>query len=1424
MVDTVGRFGKPADHSRSPTMNNLSQVEAIFSAVLEKSSSDERAAYLDQACAADPALRRQVEELLRAHQQAGNFLENPPAKTVSANPEPAPQTPGMRIGPYKLLQQIGEGGMGTVWMAEQTEPVKRIVALKVIKPGLDSGQVIARFEAERQALALMDHPNIAKVLDAGTTGFVVPPSGGSSGDEENRLKAALQTGRPYFVMELVKGIPITKYCDERRLSPRQRLELFIPVCQAVQHAHQKGIIHRDLKPSNVLVALYDGKPVPKVIDFGVAKAAGPKLTERTLFTDFGAIVGTLEYMSPEQAELNQLDIDTRSDIYSLGVLLYELLTGSTPLDRKRFKEGAVLELLRLIREEEPPKPSTRLSTSEELPTLSAQRSTEPAKLSKLVRGELDWIVMKALEKERMRRYETANGLAMDIQRYLTDEPVQAGPPSAAYRMRKFIKRNRGAVLAASVVLATLLAGIAGTTWGWFEALHQGAISEKARKDETEARNKLAQSDRSHRQARKRAAEIALGRGLNLCLEGNSHHGLLWLAQSLQLVPDDAPDLERVIRTNLAGWGGQFVPFHPARLSLSPPIFRPDGKAYLAQIGLAKFDPKGLLGQTDPGKFQLHDSATGKPIGPVIPTTGYFSPGGKRLVSGTKLWDPIKGTSVAFTNEGTFFELKFDSDGRLGIFQTHDFDEKRNELGRKIRLFDTATGKKIAILLSTGPRQYCSADFVGKSKAILVYSPSASPDTSREYRLFDRSGKPNGQAFKLPGNKGAVWHSRDSRYLLVQGEDEKKAQVWDALTGKPQGMPLEVGKIQNAAFSPDDKILVTSSDKVSDEQQPPLTIRLWNPVSGKPLRNDLDSPLVAEGFKDVTFRFLNGGKSLIIDSLEGLGFWWDLSTDFPTEATGGGLGNDRLVWMNASQTRMLSMGKSGILTLSSVVPKEFQVAPICHLRGGPFTYRFEILDLPRGTPPGPIGTPLFFDDQFIRWGMPEQKTWKILDTETGQLVAAHLYPELLNAEQLHRTYPLANKSLGPSSDPYPLFSPDSQQVFIAGQLLDLASGKAIAHLELEKDAYFTGAAFEADGKHLVTVSGNVIIRWDSATGKMIGTPFVLEKDLEETLISPNGKTAVTGKLQPVRDLRFTLTLTVRLWDLTNRKLLAEVLQTPFAGPKSLADFVLFSPDGRTLLTYHVDRPKFSFVIGCWDAVTGRFLHSQKKSTGWLGLREHGFAFLPSGDYAMHNLDVGHGLPRGMTIFARSTRKTLDTLPFSGRVSPDGKTLLTHEKSPDPLTGSELTGKFEFFNIATRKKVSPVLRKVESADPLWSPDGKTLAFRQPLPINQGWAPPEGPNAMNPTKTYFLDTVTGELLGPPLENCFAGEFSPDSRFFLTGGTLFTLPTSIKGTPERTALWAEILTGLKLDEHGDAVPLSHEELRSRLGKLEQLGGAPLR
>ncbi len=445
--------------------------ESLFAAALEKSSAEDRRAFLERACGGDDALRKRLERLLAADLHSRGILEYP----SDAGPTDwQPQLTGDRVfaGRFKLRQMLGEGGMGEVWVADQIQPVRRRVAVKIVRTGADSARMLARFDQERQALALMDHPNIAKVFDAG-----IDIGGGEerSGATDQEPSAPILTAdpdlshssacRPYVVMELIKGASITRYCDNAKLSPRERLELFIPVCNAVQHAHQKGIIHRDLKPSNILVGLYDGKPVPKVIDFGIAKATGPRLTEQTIYTEVGVLVGTLEYMSPEQAEQNNLDIDTRSDVYALGVVLYELLTGTTPLHRQRNNGAGLWELLRMIREDEPPRPSARLTTTEELPSIAANRGLEPKKLNGLVRGELDWIVMKCLEKDRGRRYETASGLAMDLKRYLADLPVEASPPSATYRLKKFLRRHKGPVLAASIISVLLVGGIVGTTVG-----------------------------------------------------------------------------------------------------------------------------------------------------------------------------------------------------------------------------------------------------------------------------------------------------------------------------------------------------------------------------------------------------------------------------------------------------------------------------------------------------------------------------------------------------------------------------------------------------------------------------------------------------------------------------------------------------------------------------------------------------------------------------------------------------------------------------------------------------------------------------------------------------------------------------------------------------------------------------------------------
>src|SRR4051812_11565604 len=443
-------------------------IRAIFCAAVDRQSPAEIAQFLDVACGDDVEIRAQVEGLLDSHREAGMFLGGTGSGEPVTIDQPVIERPGTQIDRYKLLEQVGEGGMGVVYVAEQTEPVRRRVALKIIKPGMDTKQVIARFEAERQALAMMDHPNIARVLDAGTT----------------------EAGRPYFVMELVRGMPITEYCDKARLSPRQRLELFVDVCQAVQHAHQKGIIHRDLKPSNVMVTTNDGRPVVKVIDFGVAKAVGQQLTERTVYTALTQLVGTPLYMSPEQAELTSNDVDTRSDVYSLGVLVYELLTGQTPFDKETLAKAGLDEMRRIIREDEPLRPSRRFTTlgAAAISTASQHRGLDERRLSKILCGELDWIVMKALEKDRSRRYESASALATDIQRFLADEPVLACPPTTMYRFQKFARKHKP-VLATGIAIALCL--ILGTTVSAWQAARATQAESQASANEAQAKEAAA---------------------------------------------------------------------------------------------------------------------------------------------------------------------------------------------------------------------------------------------------------------------------------------------------------------------------------------------------------------------------------------------------------------------------------------------------------------------------------------------------------------------------------------------------------------------------------------------------------------------------------------------------------------------------------------------------------------------------------------------------------------------------------------------------------------------------------------------------------------------------------------------------------------------------------------------------------------------
>lgn len=820
----------------------------IFLEALEQRLPGPQAHYLEQACRGDSVLRARVERLLQAHQHAGKFLGGAePSETALGHV--LSEKPGTIIGPYKLLQQIGDGGFGVVFMAEQSRPEYRRVALKVIKPGMDTRQIIARFEAERQALSMMDHVNIARVLDAGAT----------------------EAGRPYFVMELVYGVPITEYCDEYRLPMRERLTLFTSVCQAIQHAHTKGIIHRDIKPSNVLVARQDGHPVVKVIDFGIAKALGQQLTEKTLFTEFTQMIGTPLYMSPEQAELNSPDIDTRSDVYSLGALLYELLTGTTPFDKQRFETAGYDEIRRIIRHEDPARPSTRINRIEQdISTVSASRKSDQYGLRRQFHVELDWIVMKCLDKDRNRRYETPASLATDVNRFLADEPVLACPPSPIYRFRKLARRHKGALVGLSLAaFAAMLAASAlavSTTLVW-----------RANAELTESLDRERQEANFHRitLAHRDLSADNLGRALKLLeacpndLREWEWHYLMRLCRVEPLILRDETEIHSVAFSpdgqRLASAGGDGAvkiwdsktgevirAFKTHSDSVASVAFHPNGK-HVATAGadrqakvwdwrtgeelfagpcdaLRKFGtaytvafcpPDGRrLAAASEGVVRVWDWKTGQ-IAHAFPghenhsISVAFSPDGSRLVGGgwrkgPKVWDPDTGRLLGAypANRHPISALAFSSDcGRLASAS----------LDRKVKVWETTNGKLLHTLSHTG-------------------------------------------------NVDCVAFSPDGRRLASSGED-KTVRIWDAMTGREVlALRGHSGRCGCVAYSPDGRRLASASTDG--------TIRFWD---ASPLRaNEVQEPLTfTEHSEDVYAVAVSpDGQSVASAGYDGLVRVWD----------------------------------------------------------------------------------------------------------------------------------------------------------------------------------------------------------------------------------------------------------------------------------------------------------------------------------------------------------------------------------------------------------------------------------------------------------------------------------------------------------------------------------------------------------------------
>ena len=1119
-----------------------------------KLPTDQRAAYLDQACDGDTALRNELESLLRAYDASDSLLSDD-GMQATKHYQPVLEGAGTVIGPYKLLQQIGEGGMGIVYMAEQQEPVRRKVALKIIKPGMDSAQVVARFEAERQALAMMDHQNIAKVFDAGTT----------------------ETGRPYFVMELVHGIPLTSFCDENRLSLRQRLELFIPVCHAIQHAHQKGIIHRDVKPSNVLVTMYDDRPVPKVIDFGIAKATDQQLTERTMFTQFGAMVGTFEYMSPEQAEMNAFGVDTRSDIYSLGVLLYELLTGTTPLEKVRLREAAFNELIRLIKEEEPPRPSIRLSRSAMAASIAAARKTEPQQLSKLVRGDLDWIVMRCLEKQRDRRYETANGLARDILRYLTDEPIEARPPSAGYRMQKFVRRNKGRVIAVALVLLALVGGIVGTTWG--------LLSARQARDAAEAQRIIAENEKDQKEQARKQAEDERRRA--------------------DLKAKEAVE-QREAATRSAAKVGQLlftVNLKAAELEVAKKrtenqLHRSEGLLYASQIASAQreWDAKNVA-----AAWQYLDACSkdlrgweynylytlftrnqrtiysGLSSESVLDVA--FSPGGKGIVTGSldgavKLWDVTTGRvtrTLKGRGDNAVFHVAFSPDGRRIVSGSDD---------SILKVWDAATGRETLTIQGHG------GTIMG-----VAFSPDgtqiAGGRVDGSLTIWNATSGEELHNFRIGSEADWVNFSPDGKRIVsgsmigsVSGFDGVK--IWDATTGK------EVLSIKNgalpAALSPDGKRIVCQCLLGYPST---FALKVWDASSGQE-----SVELKADEFVQ-SVAFSPDGKQIAGGNVDGLIEIWDAATGRTAMTLGAHRRAVKCVAFSPDGKQLASSGIDGTLgTLKlwdvTASDEPFSVTGQTGGVQGAFTADGKSIV---GGSPGALRmrdavtgreTRLFIggcspmtlspDGKWIVSASLAENRLKVWDAVTGRATRA-----LAAANKQNRRLAADGGDVITSV----VVSPDGKRIASATvdgsvTLWDAESGREKLRLMTIKHSR-PCLSFSPDGKRIAiaNILGGATVR-DSATGREALKLRGLYFPFACVAFSPDGKTVVGG--------RFDGPITV--WD-------AETGQEVFSlvGHTDAVLAVTFSADGKRIASGGLDQ-----TLKLWNAASGQETLSLKAHSG------------------------------------------------------------------------------------------------------------------------------------------------------------------------------------------------------------------------------------